>query len=179
MLSLRCRAASGALREASSFGTISIINSNNNSHAIASWAGLSNRLYSTRSRDKKKQSTQTEPSSVSLSPFVKHSAHLFQDEYHSMMDARQKVMLISGATLTGKSEVAVQFALNNSLGKQCEIISCDTVQMYKQLNIGANKTPMRLRHAVPHHFMDMRDLNDSSDMDVKTFVDRCHELIQV
>ncbi|MDR0822262.1 MAG: hypothetical protein LBN20_00575, partial [Endomicrobium sp.] len=47
----------------------------------------------------------------------------------------KKIVIISGATASGKTKTAVQFCKENN----GEIISCDSRQVYKYLDIGTNK----------------------------------------
>lgn len=68
----------------------------------------------------------------------------------SSMEQR-KVIVISGPTGSGKSSVAIELA--KRLGG--EIISADSVQVYKGLNVGSAKTPVTDRQGVPHHLLDI------------------------
>jgi len=60
-------------------------------------------------------------------------------------------LIISGATGTGKTEVAL------SLVKKikAEIISADSRQVYKGMNIGTDKVSRELRENYPHHLIDL------------------------
>jgi len=62
-----------------------------------------------------------------------------------------RVIVIAGPTAVGKTRVAL--ALAKQVGG--EIISADSVQVYKGLNVGSAKTPARERGGVPHHILDM------------------------
>ncbi len=65
--------------------------------------------------------------------------------------ARPTVIVILGQTTTGKSDLAVRLA--KKLGG--EVISADSRQVYKGLNIGTGKiTPKEMR-GVPHHLLDI------------------------
>ena len=66
---------------------------------------------------------------------------------------RPKVIVITGPTAVGKSATAVQLChrLNG------EIISADSVQLYKYLDIASNKATTDERNAVPHHLLDIAD----------------------
>jgi tRNA dimethylallyltransferase len=68
-------------------------------------------------------------------------------------DAKQQVIVLSGATSAGKSAVAMEL----SRKIDCEIVVCDSVQIYKHLDIGANKPTAEERAQVPHHLVDIRD----------------------
>jgi tRNA dimethylallyltransferase len=70
-----------------------------------------------------------------------------------------RVLLIAGATATGKSEIALLLAeqLNG------EIISVDSMQVYRGLDIGTAKPSAAERRRVRHHLIDVADLNESFD----------------
>ncbi|CAM6111490.1 unnamed protein product [Calypogeia fissa] len=69
----------------------------------------------------------------------------------SSMEKKGKVIVISGPTGAGKSSVAIELA--KRLGG--EIISADSVQVYKGLDVGSAKTPVSERQGVPHHLLDI------------------------
>ncbi len=62
---------------------------------------------------------------------------------------KQRIIFITGATATGKSEVAVRLAKKID----AEIISCDSMQVYKGMDIITSKPPVALRKAIPHHLL--------------------------
>jgi tRNA dimethylallyltransferase len=68
-------------------------------------------------------------------------------------------VLLAGPTAVGKSEVAL--ALAHELGG--EIISVDSMQVYRGLDIGTAKPSLEERASVPHHLIDMLDLRESFD----------------
>jgi len=67
-----------------------------------------------------------------------------------------KLLAIIGPTATGKSELAVLAAqrLNG------EIISCDSMQIYRGLDIGTGKLPRESRRHIPHHMLDIIEVGD-------------------
>jgi tRNA dimethylallyltransferase len=67
--------------------------------------------------------------------------------------------LIAGPTAVGKSEITLQFA--EQLGG--EIISVDSMQVYRGLDIGTAKPSSAERARVPHHLISICDLTDSFD----------------
>jgi tRNA dimethylallyltransferase len=67
--------------------------------------------------------------------------------------------LIAGPTAVGKSAIALQFA--EQLGG--EIISVDSMQVYRGLDIGTAKPSSAERARVPHHLISICDLTDSFD----------------
>jgi len=68
-------------------------------------------------------------------------------------------ILITGPTAVGKSEIALRLA--EQLGG--EIISADSMQVYRGLDIGTAKPPPAERARVPHHLIDILDLTESFD----------------
>jgi tRNA dimethylallyltransferase len=68
-------------------------------------------------------------------------------------------ILIAGPTAVGKSEIALQLA--ERLGG--EIISVDSMQVYRGLDIGTAKPSPADRARVPHHLIDICDLTESFD----------------
>ncbi|MHB8126837.1 MAG: tRNA (adenosine(37)-N6)-dimethylallyltransferase MiaA [Desulfitobacteriaceae bacterium] len=60
------------------------------------------------------------------------------------------LVVIVGPTAVGKSALGVELA-RIVMG---EIISADSVQVYKQLNIGSAKPTISERQNIPHHFID-------------------------
>jgi tRNA dimethylallyltransferase len=68
-------------------------------------------------------------------------------------------IFIAGPTAVGKSEVAL--ALAEQLGG--EIVSVDSMQVYRGLDIGTAKPSPADRARVPHHLIDICDLNESFD----------------
>ncbi len=67
-----------------------------------------------------------------------------------------KVVLLVGPTAVGKTELSL--SLTETL--RGEIVSCDSRQVYRYMDIGTAKpTPAELARA-PHHFIDVRDPDD-------------------
>ncbi len=68
-------------------------------------------------------------------------------------------VLLAGPTAVGKSEIALRLA--EQLGG--EIISVDSMQVYRGLDIGTAKPSPADRARVPHHLVDICDLTESFD----------------
>jgi len=66
---------------------------------------------------------------------------------------------VAGPTAVGKSEIALHLA--RQLGG--EIISVDSMQVYRGLDIGTAKPSPADRARVPHHLIDICDLTESFD----------------
>ncbi|KAK9826713.1 hypothetical protein WJX81_000524 [Elliptochloris bilobata] len=64
---------------------------------------------------------------------------------------RQKVVIVTGPTAVGKT--AVSLALAELLDG--EVISADSVQVYKGLDIGSDKVCVEDRRGIPHHLIDV------------------------
>lgn len=63
----------------------------------------------------------------------------------------KKVIFITGATASGKSEIAIWLALKIN----GEIINADSRQVYKYLNIGSGKISEKERKIAKHHLLDI------------------------
>jgi len=63
------------------------------------------------------------------------------------------VLCVAGPTASGKTELAVELALK--LGG--EVVSCDSMQVYRGMDIGTAKPCMEERKGVPHHMIDVAD----------------------
>lgn len=63
------------------------------------------------------------------------------------------LIIIVGPTAIGKSALAVELALE----LQGEIISGDSIQIYKKLNIGSAKPSKEEQKGIPHHLIDLLD----------------------
>ena len=64
---------------------------------------------------------------------------------------------ITGPTASGKT--AISIALADELG--CEIISCDSMQIYKDMNIGTAKVTADEAKGIPHHLIDIVEPTES------------------
>ncbi len=73
------------------------------------------------------------------------------------MNHKPPVIIIQGPTAVGKSKIAMQLATHfNS-----EIISCDSRQIYKYLNIGTAKPTHEEMLKIKHHLIDIIEPNQS------------------
>lgn len=62
-----------------------------------------------------------------------------------------RLIFLVGPTAIGKTEISLELA--KMLG--CEIISCDSMQVYSGMDIGTSKPAKELRDAIPHHMIDI------------------------
>jgi len=65
----------------------------------------------------------------------------------------RKVIAILGPTGAGKSELALAVAQRFA----GEVISCDSLQIYRHFDIGTAKLPLEERRQIPHHLIDILD----------------------
>jgi len=70
---------------------------------------------------------------------------------------KPKVYVVCGPTATGKSDHAVELALNPPAGGAGEIISADSRQVYIGMDIGSGKITKEEMKGVPHHLLDVAD----------------------
>ena len=68
------------------------------------------------------------------------------------------LLCLVGPTAAGKSRMAVEVALElEALGHEPEIVSCDSMGVYRQLDIVADKPSESERSGIPHHLFDVVD----------------------
>ena len=71
------------------------------------------------------------------------------------MDQNEKISMVAvvGSTAGGKSRLAVQLArqLNG------EVVSCDSMQIYRRINIGTAKPTADEMEGIPHHLIDFAE----------------------
>jgi tRNA dimethylallyltransferase len=69
-----------------------------------------------------------------------------------------KVIVICGATATGKSDIALDIA--EHIG--AEIINADSMQLYRGMDIGTAKLKVAERRNIAHHMLDVLDVTEDS-----------------
>ncbi len=69
-----------------------------------------------------------------------------------------KILVILGATASGKSELALELAARTG-GTRGEILSVDSMQVYRHMEIGTAKPTADERHRVRHHLIDLVEPN--------------------
>jgi tRNA dimethylallyltransferase len=70
---------------------------------------------------------------------------------------KSRVIVLAGPTGVGKTSFSL--ALAEALGG--EIISADSMQVYTGMDIGTAKPTVKEREAVPHHLIDIRNVNEN------------------
>jgi tRNA dimethylallyltransferase len=64
---------------------------------------------------------------------------------------KDKIIFLVGPTAVGKTEIAVHLARKIN----AEIISCDSMQVYKKMDIITSKPSRALRKLIPHYLIDV------------------------
>ena len=64
-----------------------------------------------------------------------------------------KILVIGGPTASGKSSLGIELALS----KNGEIVSADSMQIYRRMDIGTAKVTKEEQSAVPHHMIDVAE----------------------
>lgn len=85
---------------------------------------------------------------------------------------KRPLVIIAGPTAVGKTAVSVQLAKQ----LQGEIVSADSVQVYRGLDIGSAKVTKEEMEDIPHHLIDVID--PETDYDVNRFQRMAEEAIE-
>lgn len=76
-----------------------------------------------------------------------------------------KILVICGPTASGKTALAVELALRH----RGEVVSADSMQIYRRMDIGTAKPTQAEMRGVPHHMLDVADPEE--DFSVARYVD--------
>lgn len=82
------------------------------------------------------------------------------------------IICIAGPTASGKTALAVRLAQE----LDGEVISCDSMQVYRKMNIGTAKPSMAERQGIVHHMMDVADPDEP--MSVGKFTDMAAPILE-
>ena len=66
---------------------------------------------------------------------------------------KKQVIVVCGPTATGKTALGIELAL------RCggEIVSADSMQVYRRMDVGTAKATPEERARVPHHMLDVAE----------------------
>ena len=82
------------------------------------------------------------------------------------------LVVLTGPTAVGKTELSLELAQKID----AEIISADSMQIYKDMNIGTAKASTEERNKIKHHLIDF--LNPDQDYSVSQFQEDCDQVIE-
>ena len=91
--------------------------------------------------------------------------------FTSTNSPREKLLVILGATSTGKSSLALEIAQRFNT----EIISADSMAVYRNFNVGTAKPSPAELERVPHHLIDILDAEEK--FSVGEFIRRAKPII--
>lgn len=95
---------------------------------------------------------------------VLHSG-MRQTESSTAPDDRPPLVVICGATATGKTALAIELCRRFD----GEVINADSRYFYRGMDIGVAKPTMAERKGIPHHLIDILDLDDPDGMSLALF----------
>ncbi|MDR0302535.1 MAG: tRNA (adenosine(37)-N6)-dimethylallyltransferase MiaA, partial [Treponema sp.] len=72
------------------------------------------------------------------------------------MKTNSPVLILFGPTASGKTGILLEL-FNSSSGLQAEVVSADSMQVYRGMDIGTAKPSVEERARLPHHLIDIRD----------------------
>ena len=83
-----------------------------------------------------------------------------------------KIICVVGPTASGKTALAVELAkFTNG-----EVVSCDSMQIYKRMDIGTAKPTIGEMQGIPHHMIDI--LEPDEDFSVGRYVDMATPIVE-
>jgi tRNA dimethylallyltransferase len=82
--------------------------------------------------------------------------HVPQKEKVFPPEKKKKVIVISGPTAAGKTQISLKIA--EIIGG--EIISADSMQVYRGMDIGTAKVSEEEQKNIPHHLLNIRNVNE-------------------
>ena len=87
------------------------------------------------------------------------------------MAGKEKIIIVGGPTASGKSDLALSIAhrING------EIISADSMQIYRDMNVGTAKVTVSEMDGIPHHMIDVAE--PTANFSVSEYVDMTRPII--
>lgn len=96
-----------------------------------------------------------------------------KEEIH-LEPQRKKIIILAGPTCCGKSAIGLMLA--EALGG--EIISADSMQVYRGMDIGTAKASKKEQQRIPHHLIDIRDVTDGFNV-VDFYCEARHQCLKI
>ncbi|WP_281280447.1 tRNA (adenosine(37)-N6)-dimethylallyltransferase MiaA [Paenibacillus koleovorans] len=94
-----------------------------------------------------------------------------QNESATAPHGKPEVLVLVGPTAVGKTNLSLEIAERYG----CEIISGDSMQVYRRMDIGTAKASSEERSRIPHHMIDIHEPHEP--FTVAEFQERARELI--
>ena len=88
------------------------------------------------------------------------------------MEAYDRIVCVVGPTASGKTKMAVELA--KQLGG--EVISCDSMQIYRGMDVGTAKPTDEEMQGIPHHMIDIAEPDE--DFSVGRYVEMADACVQ-
>lgn len=85
---------------------------------------------------------------------------------------RQNIICVAGPTASGKTRLAVELAKTYD----GEVVSCDSMQLYRRMDIGTAKPTQAEMQGVPHHMIDI--LEPDEPFSVGRYVEMADPIVQ-
>lgn len=89
-----------------------------------------------------------------------------------MEEKRNSLFVLTGCTAVGKTDLALAWA--EAFG--AEIVSCDSLLFYRQMDIGTAKPTILERARAPHHLIDIRP--PTVQMDISEYIELAIEAVE-
>ena len=82
----------------------------------------------------------------------------------------RKLIVLVGPTAVGKTGIAIRLAKHF----RTEVISADSRQVFREMEIGTAKPSVEELSAVPHHFINSRSISEKNLISNNIFTKQCH-----
>lgn len=106
--------------------------------------------------------------------FVGLASQAQKDIPSKLQKNKKRVIVLAGPTATGKSDLALELA--EQMGG--EIITADSMQVYKGMNIGTAKPSKEDLERVPHHLVDIRSVKEIFNV-VDFYYEARHKILEI
>lgn len=97
-----------------------------------------------------------------------------QKEKVAARPKKKKIIILSGPTAVGKTQLSLTIA--KAIGG--EVVSADSMQVYRGMDIGTAKVSIGERQQIPHHLIDSRDLDESFNV-VEFYQEACQAIKEI
>ena len=82
-------------------------------------------------------------------------------EAHRVVPDELDPLAIVGTTASGKSALAMALARHRG---DVELVSVDSMQVYRGMDIGTAKLPVTQRQGIPHHLLDIWPIRKAANL---------------